>query len=133
MPKKTSETETVETMNMELSTPGTAEDTAVSMTENENSEIALGSSEEIVENLMKRCPLRLKRPKRILHQTTASKTLIQYHPPQLKPKKPQTFLRRLKTGRKTQPQSRLYRKRPNQSPRGPEEALPSLSLNRLYR
>ena len=49
MPKKTSETETVETMNMELSTPGTAEDTAVSMTENENSEIALGSAEEIVE------------------------------------------------------------------------------------
>ena len=49
MPKKISETETVETMNMELSTPGTAEDTAVSMTENENSEIALGSAEEIVE------------------------------------------------------------------------------------
>ena len=49
MPKKMSETETVETMNMELSTPGTAEDTAVSMTENENSEIALGSAEEIVE------------------------------------------------------------------------------------
>ena len=49
MPKKTSETETVETMNMELSTPGTAEDTAVSMTENENSEIALGSAEEIIE------------------------------------------------------------------------------------
>ena len=49
MPKKTPETETVETMDMEFSTPGTAEDTAVSMTENETSEITLGSAEEIVE------------------------------------------------------------------------------------
>ena len=131
MPKKISETETVETMNMELSTPGTAEDTAVSMTENENSEIALGSAEEIVEKPDETVSPTAETAE--ADQMTASKPLIQYHPPQLKPKKPQTFLRRLKTGRKTQPQSRLYRKRPNQSPRGPEEALPSLSLNRLYR
>ena len=60
MPKKTSETEIVETMNMELSTPGTAEDTAVSMTENENSEIALGSAEEIVEKPDETVKTRLK-------------------------------------------------------------------------
>lgn len=49
MPKKTPETETVETMDMELSTTSPVKDAVVSMTENENGEIALGSAEEIVE------------------------------------------------------------------------------------
>ena len=102
MPKKTSETETVETMNMELSTPGTAEDTAVSMTENENSEIALGSAEEIVE-----------KPDETVSPTTETAEAdiapdggvegFIFLQIRSKPKKPQTFLRRLKTGRKTQP------------------------------
>ena len=49
MPKKTPETETVETMDMEFPTTSPVEDAVVSMTENENSEIDLEFTEEIVE------------------------------------------------------------------------------------
>ena len=49
MPKKTPETETVDTMDLELSTSGQNVDTTDSMTENEPLENLSGNAEEIVE------------------------------------------------------------------------------------